>query len=180
MAQDLDNISTQIATTVEQISHHYEHFYQNPAFWVGVSFVLVVVLSYKPVAKLIGAMLQSRINNILTMIQNASQLKDDAQKLLSTYEQKQKNVSKEVDELIKSATEQTDFLKKETIKKLDNDLKIKEKELQSKIFSLESTVKQEILNAISDKTIAHIQNYMQKKQDPKTQEKLVDKVIENL
>ncbi|MFI3241652.1 MAG: hypothetical protein R3Y43_03710 [Alphaproteobacteria bacterium] len=161
-------------------SHGPGPFYQDSHFWVAISFVLVICLIAKPVGKAVVGMLKGKINSVVTAIENASNLRNDAQKLLLEYEKKQKNVKQEVDAILKDAKEQTSLLKKEALAKIDAELKQKENELASKISVMENNAKEEITNIIADKVMANVKDYVAKKNDAKTQEKFVNKVIENL
>ncbi len=173
-------VISMLLSTQAFASHGHGPFYQDSHFWVAVSFVLVVALIAKPVGKAIVGMLKGKINSVVSAIENASNLRDDAQKLLLEYEKKQKNVKQEVDTILKEAKEQTSLLKKEALAKIDAELKQKENELASKISVMENNAKEEITNIIADKVMANVKDYVAKKNDAKTQEALVNNVIKSL
>ena len=94
-SEELDMIQNTLADTadaavaaVENAAHHYGAFYENPEFWVGVAFVMVVILLAKPVGGLIKSMMNKRIDGIAKRINDAAELRDEAQKLLADYEKK--------------------------------------------------------------------------------------------
>ena len=61
--QAADDVSGIIENTAEQLHGHEEIFYQSAEFWVGVAFVLVVLLLAGPVGRLVRSMLNKRIDN---------------------------------------------------------------------------------------------------------------------
>ena len=58
-----------------------EAFYQNVEFWVGVSFILVVICLFPSAVKLIKQLINQRIERIKNDLQTAETLKLDAEKL---------------------------------------------------------------------------------------------------
>lgn len=84
--QAVDDVSGIIENTAEQLHGHEEIFYQSAEFWVGVAFVLVVLLLAGPIGRLVRSMLNKRIDNITKRIHDAAELRDEAQKLLADYE----------------------------------------------------------------------------------------------
>ena len=61
-------------------------FYYSEEFWVSVAFVLVVVGLFIPVSKKVVSLLQNRINRIKKELQDAENLKLEAQELYAKYE----------------------------------------------------------------------------------------------
>lgn len=70
--QAADDVSGIIENTAEQLHGHEEIFYQSAEFWVGVAFVLVVLLLAGPVGRLVRSMLNKRIDNITKRIHDAA------------------------------------------------------------------------------------------------------------
>ena len=75
-------------------------FYTDPAFWVGLAFLLVVAFLFKPVAKGLTATLDERAASIRTQIEEARKLREDAQALLAEYKRKQRDAMAEAEKII--------------------------------------------------------------------------------
>ena len=91
------DVTENLISDVSLPAHHYGAFYENPVFWVAVSFVLVVVLLARPIGKIAKQLLQNRVDGIIKRIEDAANLKDDAQKLLVEYERKFVNADAEAE-----------------------------------------------------------------------------------
>ena len=78
---------------------------QDPAFWVGLAFLLVIALIYKPAMKSISASLDGRAVMIRTQIEEARKLREDAQALLADYQRKQRDAMAEAERIIQQAKE---------------------------------------------------------------------------
>ncbi len=159
---------------------HGVPFYESAEFYVAVSFLLVVVCLAKPVSKAVMAILHGRVDSVLSNIQNVVKLRDDARVLLQSYQTKQKNAKKEIVALVKDAKEQANEIKLEALNKIEEDARIKEKELASRLSFMENSLREELTDLIAIKTIEEIKTYMATKQDKKSQEKLVAKAIDAL
>jgi F-type H+-transporting ATPase subunit b len=78
----------------------------NTDFLVAVSFVLFfALLWWMGVHRKIGDMLDARAERIRSDLDEARQLRDEAQALLASYERKQKEVEKLADEIVSKAAE---------------------------------------------------------------------------
>ena len=175
--QAADNISNMIDNTAEQLHGHEEVFYQSAEFWVGVSFVLVVLLLAKPIAGLMRSMLDKRIDGISKRIRDAAELRDDAQKLLADYEKKFLNADKEAQEILAKSQKEIEYFKKENLSKLEAEMKIKEKEAKDRITAAKEKASKEISELTSELTIKVVKAAIVKNLDTKTQNKLIDDSI---
>ena len=73
----------------------------NPAFWVGLCFGLfLLLLIYKKVPATIIAALDKRADLILSELDEARRLREEAQALLADYERKQRGAEKEAESII--------------------------------------------------------------------------------
>lgn len=155
----------------------HEVFYQNPEFWVAVSFVLVVALLAYPISKMIKNMLQKRVDAIVKEISDAANLKDDAQRLLVEYERKFVNADLEAMEIIKKSQKEINALKKESLDKLNNEIKLKEKEADERLNATKLKAQNELIEITTDTTINALKKIIQNSLNAKTQDKLIDQSI---
>ena len=171
--QAADDVSGIIENTAEQLHGHEEIFYQSAEFWVGVAFVLVVLLLAGPVGRLV----RSRIDNITKRIHDAAELRDEAQKLLADYEKKFLNADKEAQAILNKSQKEIEYLKKENLAKLEEEMKIKEKEAEDRITASKEKAAREISDLTSELTIKTVKAAIVKNLDAKTQNKLIDDSI---
>lgn len=175
--QAADDVSGIIENTTEQLHGHEEIFYQSAEFWVGVAFVLVVLLLAGPVGRLVRSMLNKRIDNITKRIHDAAELRDEAQKLLADYEKKFLNADKEAQAMLNKSQKEIEYLKKENLAKLEEEMKIKEKEAEDRITASKEKAAREISDLTSELTIKTVKAAIVKNLDAKTQNKLIDDSI---
>lgn len=173
-----ENVSEIIQSTSAEVhGHGYGAFYENPQFWVAISFVLVIVFLARPVGKLINAMLNKRIDNITHRIHEAANLQDDAQKMLAEYEKKFKNAQAEADAILAKSKKEIEFIKTENISKLEKDMKSKEKDAAERLEGAKIKASQEIADIASDLTIKSLKVALASKLDDKTKDKLINDSI---
>lgn len=175
-----DSVTNIIEKTAEHIEGHHEAFYMEAHFWVAVAFVITVGLLARPVGKLLNVMLNKRIDAITKRIQDAANLKDDAQKLLAAYEKKFLSADDEAKAILDKSRKEIDYIKKENLAKLENEMRIKEKEAEDRINSSKEKASKEIAHLTSELTIQTVKAAIIKKLDTKTQDNLIDNSIELL
>ena len=171
-----DSIAGLIETTAHDI-HGQEAFYEHPTFWVAVSFVLVILVLGRPVGKLVKKMLEKRIENIISRISEAANLKDDAQKLLVEYERKFVNAEIEAGKILQRSQKEIELLKKENLDKLKNDMAIKEKEAENRLTAARNEAMSEIAGLTSELTVKAVRKVISDKLSEKTQNELIEQSI---
>lgn len=174
------NVTDTLISDVSLPAHEYAVFYENPVFWVGLSFVLVVLFLAKPVGKIAKQMLQNRVDGIIKQINDAANLKDDAQKLLVEYERKFVNADAEANAILQKSAKEIELLKKESLEKLKAEMAIKEKETDERLKAAQSEVMSEIVNMTSDVTIKTLKTVLSEKLNDKMQDELIEKSIKSI
>ena len=174
------NATENLISDVSLPTHEYAVFYENPVFWVAVSFVLVVLLLARPVGKTAKQMLQNRVDGIIKSINSAVDLKDDAQKLLVDYERKFVNVDTEAAQILQKSEKEIELLKKESLERLKTEMNIKEKEAEERLKAAQDEVMSDIVNMTSDVTIKALKSVLAEKLNDKMQNKLIEKSINSI
>ena len=173
-----DNVADVIEVVEHSVDvHHYGAFYENPEFWVGTAFILVVLFLSKPIGKLIGAMLNKRIDLIANRITEAKKLNEDAQKMLADYEKKFLNAEKEAKAILRKSEKEIEFLKNERLQKMEAEMLIKQKEAEQRIATAQENAIKEITAMTSELTIKTIKEVLAKNLDKSAQSKLIDESI---
>ena len=87
----------------------------------------------KPLYSIIKNSLQNRIQRVVDDINEATELRDDAQKLLADYERKFVNVDNEIAQIIDIADKNLQNIKKAELSKLENNLRTKKAEAERRM-----------------------------------------------
>lgn len=172
-----ENVSNIIGNTAAELDGHHEAFYQGAEFWVAMAFVLVVLALGRPVGKTVITLLKKRIAGIISRIEEASTLQEDAQKLLADYEKKFLGAKAEADAILKKAEKEVDYFKKESLSKLEQDMHQKEKDAEDRLTSAKEKASQEIAALTSELTIKSVKEAIAKHLDDSAKSKLIDNSI---
>ncbi len=129
-----------------------EAFYQSGEFWVAIAFVLVITVLMKPLLKAGKNLITKRIIRIKRELQEAENLKLEAQRLYAEYERKFLNTDKEVAEIIKEQKNLIEETKEKKIRELNIYLQRKSNEVDNRIEQEFEQVEYEINNLISKRT----------------------------
>ncbi len=178
---DAASTVAQVVETVEQeVSGHGGAFYENPEFWVGLAFVLVVLMLARPIGRILNLMLNKRIEAIADRITETQKLNEDAQKLLAEYEKKYLNAEKEAKNILRKSEREIEMLKDERLKKLEAEMNMKQKEAEQRIKTAQESAVKEITALASEMTIKALKEVLTKSLDKKSQDKLIDESIKTI
>lgn len=174
------NVSNIMSHTTNEIDGHHEVFYMSAEFWVGMAFLLVVLGLFRPITKIIRAMLHRKISGIISRLDEASQLQVDAQKLLSEYERKYLSAKDEADTILKKSQKEVDYFKTESLSRLEQEMKLKTSEAEERLNSAKEKASQEITSLTSELAIQAVKQAIYSKLDNKEKSKLIDNSIDLL
>jgi F-type H+-transporting ATPase subunit b len=80
------------------------HLIQDPTFWVATAFIaFILVLVYLKIPLTVGAKLDKRANKIKAGLDETEALYKDAQDLLAAYQKRQRDATKEAEDIINQA-----------------------------------------------------------------------------
>jgi len=120
-------------------------------FWVAISFVIFcLIIIYKKIPQLISNLLDSKINEIKSEIDNAKNLKHESEKLLQKYKSKIEEAHAESNQIINSEKKETEIFIKESEKKFEQLIENKKKSLEQKLDQMKIKAIKDIQN-ISNK-----------------------------
>ena len=160
--------------------HHHGPFYIQPEFWVAMSFVLVVALLFIPIKRIGKALILKRIDNIIKRIDDAANIKKDAQKLLAEYEKKLNAANDDVAEIVAKSEKQISQIRQESVEKLEQEARIKEKDALDRINTAKENASKEIINQTSDLSIKALKLVLSKKLGNKEKGSLIDDSIHDI
>jgi F-type H+-transporting ATPase subunit b len=120
------------------------------SFWVTISFILFcLILIYKKIPQIINKLLENKIDEIKSEIENTKNLKLESEQLLKKYKDKIQDAHIESKNILTSEKKDAENLIKESEKKFEQLMVNKKKSLQQKLEQMKIT-------AIKD--IQHISN----------------------
>lgn len=154
--------------------------FQDPAFWVGFAFFLLVVFTLKPVVRALNVALDSRIGKIQRDLEEALRLKDEAQELLASYQRKQKESALEAQRIIDHAQSETNRIMLEAEKDLEENLNNKIQLAMRKISTYENAVLQEVRANSIDMAIKTVRHLVKNNISHEVSEELVMRAMDEM
>ena len=124
-------------------------------FWVGAAFVLFVgILVYLKVPGMLTGALDERAKKISDDLDQARELREEAQVLLATYQRKQRDALKEAEEIIAHAKEEAMREAEQAEKKLEESVARRQQAALNKIALAEAQAENEVRDAAIEIAIA--------------------------
>jgi len=155
-------------------------FYTEAAFWVGIAFILVVALAFRPVVRALGAGLDARSAKIKARIDEAARLREEAQEMLARYQRKQRDAMKEAEEIIAHAKAEAERLAAQSAKDLDASLKRREQQAMERIAQAEAQAVKEVQNLAVDVAVIAARDVLGRSISASQAAALVDNAIQDL
>ena len=183
VVEAVTNVSQMIektsAESVFESGGTHEVFYASAEFWVGVAFVLVVIVLSKPVFRVLKSLLNRRRNRIIDEMNEAANLKLDAQNLLARYERLFLNTQNEIDALVADIQKEFQAYAASQKQLLENELKQNELKAEREVEAAIEKIRDEINLQIAQKTMDIVLKRL-KNIDSKQKSKLIDESIDNI
>ena len=155
-------------------------FWLTPEFWVAVSFVIFVALVAKKAWVSITTSLDARAARIAQTIEEAKQLRAEAQSTLSEIQRKQREAMKDAQAIVESAKAEAERMRKRSEEELQASLVLRERQAMDRIAQAEKQATAEVRNMAVDVAIAAARQVLQQQIDPAKAGELVDQAIAQL
>ena len=148
--------------------------------WVGISFILFVLLVIRPLTSMFSENIDVRISTLKKEIDEAKKLKIEAENLLNEYKEKEKRNTQYIEELKKQTKKEAKDIE-ERIKK-DIELAITRKEANYELIvkQMESNLKEKLQNEIMTKTLKFTQSRIEKNISEKHNNDFIDESLKKL
>ena len=154
---------------------------KTPEFWVAVAFfAFLAVLAYYQVPGMIGKALDDRADAIRTELDEARNLRKEAQAILDDYQKRHGAVADEAQAIVTQARREAESFAAETRRSLKDQLERRTRAAEEKIASAQAQALAEIRSAAVDKAIAASERLISAKLGGQTANTLVDKSIADL
>ena len=154
--------------------------FTDPQFWVAVAFFIFVAVIFNPIRKILTSSLDKQINKIKISIDEAENLKNEAQITLSEIKQRQNEVQKEIELINKDAKNKIIKIEEATKQKLMEQIQKKQVLASNKIDQLTRDANHEIQQHITSTAIEATINLLQKKLDLNEKKNLINVSINEL
>jgi len=163
---------------VEHGGHAKAALWLTPGFWVGLSMlVLIGIMLWARVPAMIGAALDKKIEGIKTMLDEAAQLRKEAEALKAEYEKKVKSADAHAAELKAAAEEEAKAIVAKAKEDATALIARREKMAKDKIAAAERAAVEELRSKAADAAAVAARGLIAKKHDEAADKKLVDSAI---
>ncbi|MFZ9437650.1 MAG: hypothetical protein ACO26X_00110, partial [Candidatus Fonsibacter ubiquis] len=103
-------------------------------FWVAISFIIFcLIIIYKKIPQVINNLLDNKINEIKSEIDNAKNLKNESEQLLKKYKKKIEDAHMERSQILNSEKKETEIFIQESENKFEQLILNKKKSLEQKL-----------------------------------------------
>jgi len=110
----------------------------DPTFWVALAFIVLMIFIAKPVGRMLATALDDRADTIKGQLDEAEQLREEAQELLASFKRKQQEAEEEAAKILKRAKEEAVRLEAKSKVDLENALKRREQAATARIAQAEA------------------------------------------
>lgn len=148
--------------------------------WVGISFVIFVAGAWKLGGKAVLNALDSKIDEIRREIEEAENLRVEAQELLAQYQRKQRDAEKEAKTILENAQKSTDAIRAKAEKDLDETMARKEAQLAERLKRMEENAIAEIQNKAAELAVAATTQIIRDTLNDKIDASLVNETVSKL
>ena len=154
--------------------------FSDPQFWVAVAFLLFVLAIFNPVRKILTLSLDSQITEIKNKIEEADNIKNEAQKTLSELKTREAEVEKEIKSLKleseKKILELTDLSSKKLKDQIDKRQLLSENKIDQFVRETNISVKNYISDAAIEATTYLLNNNLSNEK----KSELIDSSVQEL
>ena len=134
--------------------------FEDPKFWLTVSFILFVILMIKPFKSMMIGGLDQKIEEIKSNINSSLKSFSEAEVKLKEAEKKTEDLDNKIQELLNSAKSQAETISKNIVDKTSQTISSKEKNSLERIKQIEISAIQSIKKQASIELNSMITNYL--------------------
>ena len=134
--------------------------FEDPKFWLTVSFILFVILMIKPFKSMMIGGLDQKIEEIKSNINSSLKSFSEAEVKLKEAEKQTEDLDNKIQELLNSAKSQAETISKNIVDKTSQTISSKEKNSLERIKQIEISAIQSIKKQASIELNSMITNYL--------------------
>ena len=156
------------------------NFLDNSTLWVAISFIIFVVLVFRPLKNMMLTNLDNKIAELKSQLSESKKLKEDAEKLLTEHNEKYKETLIKIKKINEDAIYESKIIKKKVEEDIKNSLLRKEKGFKQLSSQMELKVREDLKNEIIRKTIYYTEFKIKKKLKKTHNSKLINESLSKL
>ncbi|HTV46638.1 MAG TPA: F0F1 ATP synthase subunit B [Stellaceae bacterium] len=153
------------------------HLFEEPEFWVLVAVIILVVLVWKPVKRAVVGGLDARATRIRDELAAASALREEAERALAGYQQKEREAAAEAEAIIAHARAEAQRIAAQSAHDLDQLLRRRQQLAEERIAQEEARALAEIRSLAVDIAIAAARRVIAAELDQQRGAALIDGAI---
>lgn len=154
--------------------------FHSAEFWVAVSFLVFVIVAFRPGKRILTSALDQRIAQIRAEVEEAQRLREEAQTALASYQRRQREALQEAEKIIAHAKEEAQRAKERAEAELEEAIKRREQQAAEKIAQAEAAAMEEIRDRAVELAIAATGRILEEKMKGKAGEEAVSAAIKAL
>ncbi|MEC7515268.1 MAG: F0F1 ATP synthase subunit B [Pseudomonadota bacterium] len=154
--------------------------FSDPTFWVAVGFVIFVVAAARPIMAKIGGALDNRAAEIAGKLEEAKNLREEAQAALANYQLLQRDAAAEAEAILAHASEEAERLRAAAEENLAQTLKRREEAALDKIAAAEARALQDVRNRAVDVAMAATEKLVVDAMSDEVRQKVTKAAIDDL
>ena len=151
--------------------------FSDPQFWVFVAFVIFIVAIFKPVRNILASGLDDKINEIKNSIDQAEEIKNEAQQTLSKIQKRQNEIKQEIQVIQNEAKEKINYLEHRSNQKLKEQIKKRNILAKVKIEQMTRDANIQVKQYLIHNSIKATVSMLEKKLDTSKKQKLINQSI---
>ncbi len=150
------------------------------SFWVAVSFVIFILLIFNPLKTQLSKSLDNKVVELQKSIQDAKQLKKDAEIIYDEHLKKQKDTAEKIKRMKDDALREAKEIKEKFEKEIDISQKRKQKNFEQISMQVQLKANEEIKKEILEKAIKYTEQRIRKNLSSKHNKVLVEESLKKL
>ncbi len=156
------------------------HLLQEAETWVAVSFVILVLATYRPISRSMTKALDNRSAQIKQELDEAQRLREEAQATLADYKRKQRDAARTAEDILKAAAEEAEIMKERAEEELARSIKRREEMAAGRIAQAEQEAIAEVRSRAVDTAVAATAQLLQQQLAGAKGDEMIDQAIKEL
>ena len=152
----------------------------NATLWVAISFIIFVILVFKPLKNMMLTSLDNKIAELKSQLEESKKLKEEAEKLLNVQKKKYEDTLSKIKKLNDDAIYESKIIKKKIEEDIKNSLSRKEEGYKQLSSQMELKVRGDLKNEIINKTLIYTEFKIKKKLKKSHNSKLINDSLSKL
>ncbi|MGE0251268.1 MAG: F0F1 ATP synthase subunit B [Dongiaceae bacterium] len=152
----------------------------DPSIWVALAIVVFIIAVWRPVGRSILTTLDSHAAQVAKALQEAEQLRHQAESLLSDAQSKYAAATLQAQDMVAQAKLEADRLAKDNERELNASLERRERQAVERIARAESQALTEMKTMAVDLAVTAAKRIMRDSLDAKKSADVIDRAIQDL